>query len=132
MLKKRRRDLPAVDVQLVEIYEDLANVDEAIRLKAAHTLLTIFVSERKASGDQLNEILRRLIRGLCSGRKAARLGFSIALTEALTELLGPERQHVPGVQDIPELIETLQKQTRITGGLSGQVSRCLNMPPAIC
>lgn len=94
MSKKRRREQPAVDTQLVEIYEDLANVDEKIRLRAAHTLLTNFVSNGKATGDQLNKILRRLIRGLCSCRKAARLGFSIALTEFLTELLGPNGKDV--------------------------------------
>ena len=74
MSKKRRREKPAVDMQLVEIYEDLANVDEKIRLKAAHTLLTNFVSEGKATGDQLNEVLRRLIRGLCSGSQSSSLG----------------------------------------------------------
>lgn len=119
--KKRRREQPAVDTQLIEIYEDLANVDETIRLKACHTLLTKFVSEGTANGDQLNEILRRLFRGLCSGRKAARLGFSVALTEFLTELLGLKGKRVPGFQTIADLIHTLQKQTHISGNVSGQV-----------
>lgn len=121
MSKKRHRERPAVDTQLVEIFEDLANVDEEIRLKAAQALLTNFVPEGRADGDQLNEILRRLIRGLCSGRKAARLGFSIALTEFLTELLGPKGRHVVGFQDLSGLIDTLKKQTHASGGISGQV-----------
>lgn len=121
MSKKRRRDQPAVDTQLVEIYEDLANVDENIRLKAAHALLTNFVREGKASGEQLHEILRRLLRGLCSGRKAARLGFSVALTELLIEILGPNGRKVPGFHDILGIIETLKKQTQVSGHVSGQV-----------
>ena len=125
MSKKRRREQQAVDTHLVEIYEDLANVDENIRLKAAHTLLTKFVSEGNATGEQLNEIVRRLLRGLCSGRKAARLGFSITLTEVLTELLGPTGKNVEGFQDIPGLIETLKTQTHVAGNVAGQVSCCI-------
>lgn len=121
MSKKRRREQPTVDTQLVEIYENLANIDEKIRFTAAHTLLTRFISVDNASGDQLNEILRRLIRGLCSGRKAARLGFSIALTECLTELYGPTAKSVSGLQSTGELIETLKWQTHVGGNVSGQV-----------
>ena len=121
MSKKRRREKVAVDTQLVEVYEDLANVDENVRLKAAQTLLTNFVAEGKATGEQLNEIVRRLLRGLCSGRKAARLGFSVALTELLAELLGPDRRDVAGFQNVLELIDTLKKQSEVSGNVSGQV-----------
>jgi len=121
MSNKRRREQPAVDTQLVEFYEDLASVDEKSRLKAAHMLLTKFIFIENSSGDQLNEILRRLIRGLCSGRKAARLGFSIALTESLTELFGPNARNVPGLQSVKDLIETLKTQTHVGGNASGHV-----------
>ena len=125
MSRKRLREHPTVDIHLVEIYEDLANVDEKIRLKAAYRLLTEFVHEQKASGEQLNEILRRLIRGLCSSRKAARLGFSVALTELLVELFGHTKKHVDGLQALPELLETLKGQTHVTSNVSGQVSNSL-------
>lgn len=121
MSKKRRREQPAVDTQLVEIYEDLANVDENIRLKAAHALLTDFVANGKSTAEQLNEIVRRLLRGLCSGRKAARLGFSVVLTELLTELLGPSGKGVVGVHNILKLIETLKEQSQVSSNVSGQV-----------
>ena len=121
MSKKRRREQPAVDTQLVEIYEDLANVDENVRLKAAQALLTNFVASGRSTGEQLNEIVRRLLRGLCSGRKAARLGFSVVLTEVLTELLGPSGKGVEGVQNVLELIETLKKQSQVSSNVSGQV-----------
>ena len=78
MGQKRRREGTAEVTRRTEVYEDLAHVDQSIRLKAARTLLTEFVPG--ANSDQLQEILRRLIRGLCSGRKAARLGFSVVLT----------------------------------------------------
>lgn len=125
MSRKRLREHPTVDTHLVEIYEDLASVDEKIRFKAAHRLLTEFVHEKKASGEQLNEILRRLIRGLCSSRKAARLGFSVALTELLVELFGHNQKHVEGVQAITELLETLKVQTHVTSNVSGQVSSAM-------
>ena len=121
MSKKRRREQPAVDTQLVEIYEDLANVDENIRLKAAQALLMNFVANGKSTGEQLNEIVRRLLRGLCSGRKAARLGFSVVLTELLTELQGQSGKSVAGVQNISELVETLIKQSQVSSNVSGQV-----------
>ena len=121
--KKRQRERPAIDVQLIEIYDDLANMDEAIRLKAAHNLLSKFVSHGEVNGDQLDEIFRRLIRGLCSGRKAARLGFSVALTEFLIEIAGPKGKNVAGFQSVPELIQTLKKQTHTSGSnVTGQVS----------
>ncbi|CAF9926083.1 MAG: DNA-directed DNA polymerase [Alectoria fallacina] len=123
MSKKRRREQPAIDVQLVEIYEDLANVDEYIRLKAAQALLTNFVADGKSTGEQLNEIVRRLLRGLCSGRKAARLGFSVVLTELLIELSGPSGRGVAGLQNVFELIETLKKQSQVSGNVSGQEER---------
>ena len=121
MSKKRRREQPAIDVQLVEIYEDLANVDEKIRLKAAEALLTNFVASGKSTGEQLNKIIGRLFRGLCSGRKAARLGFSVVLTELLIELFGPNKKDVAEVQSILELIETLKNQSQVSGSISGQV-----------
>ena len=122
MSRKRLREHPTVDTHLVEIYEDLANVDEKIRLKAAHSLLTGFICQENASLEQLNEILRRLIRGLCSSRKAARLGFSVALTELLVELFGHNNKHAQGFQAITELLETLKIQTHVSGNVSGQVS----------
>lgn len=125
MSRKRQRERPAVDTQLVEIYEDLANVEESIRLKAAQSLLTKFVRNDKAGDDQLREILRRLVRGLCSSRKAARIGFSIALTEYLTNVFGSSRA-VLGFHDGSGLVKVLQDETHTTGGLDGQVR---SIPP---
>lgn len=117
MSKKRRREISAVQIQLIEIYDDLANPDEEIRLKAAQNLLLKIDSY---TSEQLHEILRRLIRGLCSGRKAARIGFSIALTELQVQLFGPKGANTT-LASVSDVIETLDKQTSVGGNVSGQV-----------
>ena len=123
MSKKRRREQPTVDVEAVEIYEDLANEDEEIRLKAAKALLEKVSDDKRPSHEELEKILRRLFRGLCSSRKAARLGFSVVLTEFLL-------QHVdrPGTSEsglahlhVTEAVDVLEKQTHISGSIAGQV-----------
>lgn len=105
----------------MEIYEDLANVEEEVRLKAAHSLLSKIAPEAGLASEQYHEILRRLIRGLCSGRKAARLGFSVALTEFLIQLLNPNASYPSSPFTIPEVIEVLKKETYVVGNVSGQV-----------
>ena len=121
MSKKRPREKPTIDIQLIEIYEDLASADEHVRLKAAHTLLTRFVTDGAATKYQLVEILRRLCRGLCSGRKTARLGFSIALTESLSKVFNSEGKETFDCITIPDLIEIWRDQTASKNDLSGQV-----------
>lgn len=117
MSKKRHREIPAIQIQLIEIYDDLANPDEEIRLRAAQNLL---LKVDSYTSEQLHEILRRLIRGLCSGRKAARLGFSVALTELLVQLFGPKAANT-SLASVSDVIETLDKQTCVGGNVSGQV-----------
>ena len=121
MSRKRRRDPANIDTQLVEIYDDLANEDEDIRLKAASSLLFKASPENAPTKDQLLEILTRLIRGLCSARKAARLGFSVALTEFLVQTQGNPAENVSPQLDMQEVIETLKKQTAAVGDVSGNV-----------
>lgn len=121
MSKKRRRDPGSIDTQLVEIYEDLANESEEIRLKAAHSLLRKVSGETSPSKEKLTEILVRLVRGLCSGRKAARLGFSIAFTEFLVQVVSRDGQIAPEALDFSEIFNVLQQQTDIGSNVSGQV-----------
>lgn len=83
MSKKRKRD---PDLQLMQVYEDLAEHDENVRRKAARTLATKIFQPGVTSDDQTKTILTRLFRGMCSGRKAARHGFFGALTELLRHL----------------------------------------------
>jgi DNA polymerase phi len=121
MSKKRPRETPAVDTELVEIYEDLANDNEEIRLRATHALLKKASPESGLSPGQLQEILRRLIRGLCSGRKGARLGFSIALTELQSQLFDANSRNALSMSTA-DFIHLLKKETEAGGSISGQVS----------
>lgn len=117
--KKRRRELANVNTQLVEIYEDLASEKDEIRLKAAQALVSQFTPDKNASDELIKKALQRLFRGLCSSRKAARIGFSIALTEILTQVFSAKREDsdvsVAGVMGIWE------SQSSSSGSESGQV-----------
>ena len=121
MLKKRPREPKAVDTELVEIYDDLAHQDEQIRLKAAHRLLTNFSNRSKSSLDQHWAILKRLFRGLCSSRKAARLGFSVAATELLSLVFSSYVQE--RTIETSEIVDLLEKETIVEGNVSGQEER---------
>lgn len=79
--KKRRHDYSEDDAQLAKIYEKLSDDLPAERL-AATRQLKVFVRERPAHSP-IGAISARLIRGLCSARKASRAGFYNALTELL-------------------------------------------------
>ncbi|MCJ1405050.1 DNA-directed DNA polymerase [Xylographa trunciseda] len=122
MSLKRRREPVSVDAQAIEIYEDLANENEEVRLKAAHTLLTRVSPEKSPSIEVLQKILRRLLRGLSSSRKAARLGFSVALTEFLRQHCTSDPAERP-VLEVTAVIGVLEEQTRASAGVSGQEER---------
>lgn len=121
MSKKRRRDPGTIDTQLVEIYEDLGNESSEIRLRAAQSLLQKLSVENSPSKEKVTDVLTRLVRGLCSGRKAARLGFSVAFTEFLVQHLVDGAQNVSDRLGFSELLDLLIKQTEIGGKVSGQV-----------
>ncbi|KAL8952334.1 MAG: hypothetical protein Q9222_001745 [Ikaeria aurantiellina] len=123
MSKKRRREQSTIDTHLVEIYDDLANENEEIRLKAAYAFVLKFAPQNECTRDEVAEALRRLIRGLCSSRKAARLGFSVTLTEFLAQQWGNNSIDEHGQPQVLGLIESLVEQTHITGNVSGQEDR---------
>ncbi|KAF2157908.1 hypothetical protein K461DRAFT_290175 [Myriangium duriaei CBS 260.36] len=66
------------DAKLAQLYNGLAEDVKATRLQAARDILKIV---EEADQDRVEKICQRLIRGLCSNRKAARLGYVIVLTE---------------------------------------------------
>ncbi|KAJ5506218.1 DNA polymerase V [Penicillium expansum] len=117
--KKRRREPHNVDVKLVELYEDLASEKDDIRLKAAQALVSQFTPDQNPADEQIKKVLSRLFRGLCSSRKAARIGFSIALTEILTQVFSSPRETSRfGFSDALNLWES---QSSSYGSESGQV-----------
>lgn len=58
--------------------DDLASDDAATRLNASRLIL---LSLNKAPTSLVEQVLDRLFNGLASGRKSARIGFSITLAE---------------------------------------------------
>lgn len=117
--KKRRREPYTVDTKLVEIYEDLANEKDEIRLRAAQALVSQFTPDKNPSDEQIKRALQRLFRGLCSSRKAARIGFSIALTEILTQVFATPRE--ASEIDVRKVMGILESQSDASGSDSGQV-----------
>ena len=119
MAKKRPREKRDVNVQLVEIFEDLASENETVRMKATKLLL----ARDNLSHEDVLSIFRRLVRGLCSGRKAARPGFSVALTEFLVQYASGQSSN-PDSQSLDhgEILKVIRDQTRLSGDVTGQVS----------
>lgn len=124
MVGKRRRDTATPNTELIEIYEDLANEDQEIRLRAAHNLLSKFASPPWSSPEKIKPIVIRLFRGLCSSRKAARPGFSVAITELLTQIFqSPVNETGLSLDDV---LEILEKHTVPDGATTGQVTQNSN------
>lgn len=122
--KKRRREPYNVDVKLVEIYEDLASEKDEIRLKAAQGLVSQFTPDKNPSDEQIKKALSRLFRGLCSSRKAARIGFSIALTEVLAQIFATARE--ASEFGLTEALKIWESQSNASGSESGQVRAILS------
>ena len=73
---------PKVDLDLVQIWDKLADDDENVRLEAAYDLISNHF--KSADLEATQKLLTRLFGGLCSTRKCARPGFFIALVGALS------------------------------------------------
>jgi DNA polymerase phi len=119
--RKRRRESYNVDVKLVEIYEDLANENDDIRITAASELVSRFTPESQPSDELIEKTLTRLFRGLCSGRKAARIGFSVALTEILSQVFALSRRNASSELDTPKALRIWETTSDASGSGSGQV-----------
>ena len=121
MSKKRKRELDEFDLDLVRLWEELADDGESTRLKAASRLVTKSFDKQNLSVERLTRTVQRLFRGLCSSRKSARLGFSVALTELLSQL----RTHQPAsaLQELSaeSVIAILERETSIDKSSSRQV-----------
>ena len=116
---KRRREPHNVDVKLVELYEDLASEKDEIRLKAASGLVSQFTPDQDPADEKIKKVLARLFRGLCSSRKAARIGFSIALTEILTQVFTVPRETERF--SFADALKLWEAQSNSSGSESGQV-----------
>lgn len=73
----------------LQFFWDLAKPEAELRQEAASTLIQYLQevqtkqSDAEELSDDLEYTLKRLVKGLCSSRAAARQGFALALTEIL-------------------------------------------------
>jgi DNA polymerase phi len=130
-VSKRTRVVPDEDRKLAVILDHLADEDADTRIKAAKDLLELLSNPPP---ELTEKAFKRLIRGLCSGRKAARYGFFVAFTELL-------RQKFPGGREPPdgdrikltEILPVISRLTQAGASSLGQVSckMCPKLMPCL-
>ncbi|KAI9680273.1 MAG: DNA-directed DNA polymerase [Bathelium mastoideum] len=120
---KKQRLYTQEDAVFAKIYQDLAHEVGDVRLDAAKTLLDKLSSESAPDAEVFAKVLKRLIRGLCSSRKAARSGFFVALTEyfRLKNLQLPGESSTNKVEYIIQ--QYVDEGTTVEGGASSQEKR---------
>jgi DNA polymerase phi len=119
---KRRRGINEEQAKLVKLYDDLAAESDAVRFDAAKQLIEKFSPENAPSAKEVETVISRLIKGLCSQRKAARVGFSLTLTELLRQIFGPKSSPIEGINhDVASLIKLVEDKTTVEGNVPGRV-----------
>lgn len=115
---KRSRVVPEEDRKLSGILDQLADEDAETRIKAAKDLLELLAD---ATREPTEKAFKRLIRGLCSGRKAARYGFFVAFTELLRQKF-PDGAELPDGIMLDDVLPTISQLTQAGSSSLGQVS----------
>jgi DNA polymerase phi len=112
-----------------ELYELLSSIDENDRKAACDRIVsTLLGAEGEEGAPEAvleRHICKKLLRGLSSSRKAARVGFSLALTEILVQLYGPRglaETTYPGLK-FEKLWTTYLESTTSMGGVAAQEER---------
>lgn len=117
----------------VQLYDLLSSEDATERHAAALAIISglfggegieVVAGEEEFKGVSAatlqKHLERRLCRGLASGRKGARLGFSIVLTEVLAQLFGGEGDGKYEELGFEKVLGFLISKTKPEGDLSGQ------------
>lgn len=109
-----------------ELYELLGNVAEDTRNDAAECIVSSLLEGDGAPEAVLQRHLnRRLFRGLASGREGSRLGFSLVITEILSQLFGDRelaKVKYAGLT-FDKVLGLLADKTQAVGNVSGQEER---------
>ncbi|KAI9048339.1 hypothetical protein LZ554_008131 [Drepanopeziza brunnea f. sp. 'monogermtubi'] len=107
----------------VDLYALLGSEDLEERISAANAVLAGLLGGEGVEEPTLQRHLeRRLFRSLASGRKCARLGISLVLTEVIGQLYGTKNlvaTKYPGL-DFDKVLGILVAKTKPDGDLSGQ------------
>ncbi|GKT40419.1 DNA polymerase V [Colletotrichum spaethianum] len=116
-------------VREAKLYDLLSSENELDRLEAAGAIISSLLDGEGVPEAVLQRHLDwRLFRGLASGRAASRLGYSVVLTEILSQLLGPprnlSRDKYPGLT-FEKVLDMLLERTHVGGNMPGQEERDL-------
>ncbi|KAF2134505.1 hypothetical protein P153DRAFT_391844 [Dothidotthia symphoricarpi CBS 119687] len=121
---KRRRQIDEGHLKLSKLYEDLAAESDDVRFEAAKQLIVKFSPENQPAAKEVETALNRLIKGLCSQRKAARVGFSLTLTELLRQIFGQNAVKIEGLElDVDSIIKMVEEKTKVVGNVPGRERR---------
>lgn len=109
------------------LYEHLGSEDDNDRIEAADCIISGLLD-----GDGVAEVVlqrhldRRLFRGLSSGRNASRLGFSLVITEILSQLFGSKAPSLAEKYEgltFDKVLGFLLEKAQIVGNIPGQEER---------
>ncbi|KAH8910810.1 hypothetical protein BR93DRAFT_943094 [Coniochaeta sp. PMI_546] len=121
-------ECPAGDERKREahLYELLGSEDADDRINAADAIISGLLGEETVAESVLHRHLaNRLFRGLASGRNASRLGFSLVLTELLSQLFGKKdlaASRYPALT-FDKVLQTLVEKTQPNGSIPGKEER---------
>ena len=122
---KRLRHVNEEQSKLSKLYEDLAAESSDVRLEAAQQFIIKFSPDNGPAAKEVETTLGRLIKGLCSQRKAARVGFSLTLTELLRQIFFSAKCKIEGLEiDVASIIKMVREKTKVEGNIPGRVKLC--------
>lgn len=105
----RKTRVPQVDQAILQLFWTLAEGNDTERVQAAKKLLQRLTDDKIKKPDvaktELNYCLQRLVRGLASNRKFARVGYAVALTKLLRE--------VPGIK-VDNILDLITEQLKVS------------------
>lgn len=117
-VEERKRELT--------LYETLGSEDVSDRIEAADAIVSgLLGGEGVPEPVLLRHLEKRLFRGLASGRNASRLGFSLVLTEILSQLFGEKdlaSSKYTGLT-FERVLGILVEKTQPVGNVAGQEER---------
>ncbi|EME42693.1 hypothetical protein DOTSEDRAFT_54979 [Dothistroma septosporum NZE10] len=111
--RKRRLEDGEDRQELAKIFNELRDEISETRLEATKNLLKTLSIKSDDQAGKLDYSTTRLIRGVCSGAKAARPGFSIALIEVLR--LGFISGHLKLVNTVEKIVALTNLESKLSG-----------------
>lgn len=114
----RRLKYTEADKEMAEIFRGLGDEIPSVRLEATRNLLNKLFAKSPDQSQRLGNAITRLIKGVCSGAKAARPGFSIALIEVLRLA-----RKVDAKTTVVEVVDKAIALTNPEGRQSGEENR---------